>query len=55
MAADACDALYECMTKMRPAHRIGQARDVAQATVFAATNTFVTGSTVNVVGGSRIA
>jgi NAD(P)-dependent dehydrogenase (short-subunit alcohol dehydrogenase family) len=55
MAADARHALYERMTTTLPARRMGQARDVAQAIVFVATNAFVTGSTVSVDGGGRIA
>jgi NAD(P)-dependent dehydrogenase (short-subunit alcohol dehydrogenase family) len=34
---------------------MGQAPDVARAIVFVATNAFVTGSTVSVDGGRRIA
>jgi NAD(P)-dependent dehydrogenase (short-subunit alcohol dehydrogenase family) len=55
MAADARDALYDRMRTMLPARRMGQVKDVAQAIVFAATDPFVTGSTLNVDGGGRIA
>ena len=55
MAADARQALYERMKMTLPARRMGQALNVAQAIVFVATNAFVTGSTVSVDGGGRIA
>jgi NAD(P)-dependent dehydrogenase (short-subunit alcohol dehydrogenase family) len=55
MPADARHALYERMRATLPARRMGQAQDVAQAIVFVATNDFVTGSTVSVDGGGRIA
>jgi NAD(P)-dependent dehydrogenase (short-subunit alcohol dehydrogenase family) len=55
MPAEARDKLYERMRTMLPARRMGQAQDVAQAIVFVAANAFVTGSTLNVDGGGRIA
>ncbi len=38
-----------------PAHRIGQPEDIAQAILFVAGNSFVTGSTIVVDGGGTIA
>ncbi len=55
LSADARDALYERMRTMLPVGRMGQAPDVARAIVFVATNAFVTGPTVSVDGGRRIA
>ena len=55
MSADARHRLYERMAATLPARRMGQARDVAQAIIFVAANPFVTGSTVSVDGGGRIA
>jgi NAD(P)-dependent dehydrogenase (short-subunit alcohol dehydrogenase family) len=55
MAADARHALYGRMTNTLPVRRMGQALDVAQAIVLVATNAFITGSTLNIDGGGRIA
>jgi len=55
MPADARDALYERMRTVLPARRMGQAEDVAAAIIFVATNPFVSGSTLDVDGGGRIA
>lgn len=55
MPADARQALYERMRTALPVRRMGQAQDVAQAIVFVASNPFVTGATVSVDGGGRIA
>ena len=55
MPAEARQALYERMRTGLPARRMGQAEDVAQAIVFVASNPFVTGTTVSVDGGGRIA
>ena len=55
MSADARDAPYERMRTTLPVRRMGQAQDVARVIVFVATDAFVTGSTVSVDGGGRIA
>lgn len=38
-----------------PARRVGAPEDVAQAVLFAVDNTFVTGTTLHVDGGGRLA
>ncbi|TLU72030.1 SDR family oxidoreductase [Lichenicoccus roseus] len=47
-------AMFDRMRSGLPVRRLGQAEDVAQAILFAASNPFVTGSTINVDGGGRI-
>ena len=47
-------AMYDRMRTGLPARRLGDAGDVAQAIVFAASNPFVTGSTISVDGGASI-
>lgn len=54
MPAEARVAMYNKMASSLPVRRIGHADDVAQAIVFAASNSFVTGSTVTVDGGATI-
>lgn len=49
------EAMFARATERLPARRLGQAEDVAQAILFAATNPFVTGSTIVVDGGGTIA
>jgi NAD(P)-dependent dehydrogenase (short-subunit alcohol dehydrogenase family) len=47
-------AMYDRMRTGLPARRMGDPGDVAQAIVFAASNPFVTGSTISVDGGGSI-
>jgi NAD(P)-dependent dehydrogenase (short-subunit alcohol dehydrogenase family) len=54
MPAEARATMYNKMASSLPVRRIGHAEDVAQAIVFAASNSFVTGSTVTVDGGATI-
>ena len=42
------------MTQRNPARRIGTPADVAQAVVFAMTNTFITGQTLHIDGGEPL-
>jgi NAD(P)-dependent dehydrogenase (short-subunit alcohol dehydrogenase family) len=53
MEPTAREALYERMRQSLPARRMGKPEDVAQAIVLAATNPFMTGTTINVDGGGR--
>jgi len=54
MPAEARATMYKKMASVLPVRRIGHAEDVAQAIVFAASNGFVTGSTITVDGGATI-
>jgi len=45
------DAMFAEQSKLNPAGRIGAADDIAQAVLFALTNTFLTGVTLAVDGG----
>jgi NAD(P)-dependent dehydrogenase (short-subunit alcohol dehydrogenase family) len=47
-------ALYEERRTHNPAHRVGTPDDVADAVVFALTNTFLTGVSLGVDGGERL-
>jgi NAD(P)-dependent dehydrogenase (short-subunit alcohol dehydrogenase family) len=47
-------ALYEERRTHVPAHRVGSADDVADAVIFAMTNTFLTGVSLGVDGGERL-
>ncbi len=47
--------IFEKIASSLPARRIGSAEDVAEAILFCAGNAFVTGATINVDGGGRIA
>jgi NAD(P)-dependent dehydrogenase (short-subunit alcohol dehydrogenase family) len=48
-------AMFDKAAARLPAHRIGQPEDIAQAILFVAGNSFVTGSTITVDGGGTIA
>ncbi|MFD1330955.1 SDR family oxidoreductase [Methylopila musalis] len=48
-------AMFEGAAKRLPVRRVGRAEDIAQAILFVATNSFVTGATVTVDGGGTIA
>ena len=47
-------AVFAARTEQNPARRIGTSEDVADAVVFALTNTFVTGVSLGVDGGERL-
>jgi NAD(P)-dependent dehydrogenase (short-subunit alcohol dehydrogenase family) len=47
-------ALFAALTEDNPARRIGTADDVAQAVVFALTNTFLTGVSLGIDGGEPL-
>nr|WP_281414964.1 SDR family oxidoreductase [Azospirillum picis] len=47
-------AMFEMVSTRLSARRIGQPGDVAQAILFVATNSFVTGTAVTVDGGGMI-
>jgi NAD(P)-dependent dehydrogenase (short-subunit alcohol dehydrogenase family) len=46
--------LYEHAGEVFPAHRVGQAEDVASAVLFCLTNTYLTGVTLKVDGGEAL-
>jgi NAD(P)-dependent dehydrogenase (short-subunit alcohol dehydrogenase family) len=54
ISSEARAAMFSKMASNLPVRRVGHAEDVAQAIVFAASNSFVTGSTIAVDGGGTI-
>ena len=48
-------ALFESRSATNPVRRIGTSDDIASAVLFALTNTFLTGATLNVDGGDPLA
>ncbi|MEV0717119.1 SDR family oxidoreductase [Asanoa sp. NPDC050611] len=54
LGTDKKAALYEQRRTHVPAHRVGTSDDVAEAVVFALTNTFLTGVSLGVDGGERL-
>jgi NAD(P)-dependent dehydrogenase (short-subunit alcohol dehydrogenase family) len=47
------DEFFERTAATTPARRVGRPRDIAEAVLFAMTNTFLTGSVLHVDGGAR--
>ncbi|GAA3438665.1 SDR family oxidoreductase [Kutzneria kofuensis] len=49
------EALFEDVASKNPARRVGQPSDVSAAALLALTNPFVTGTTLHIDGGARLA
>jgi NAD(P)-dependent dehydrogenase (short-subunit alcohol dehydrogenase family) len=54
LGQDAKDAYFAHLTEHNPTRRIGTVDDVAQAVLFALTNTFLTGVTLKIDGGEPL-
>lgn len=54
MAADARERMYAATGESLPLGRVGHADEIAEAVLFAATNTFLTGQVLDVDGGHMI-
>lgn len=54
LGAEKKQALFAARTDSNPARRIGNSDDIAQAVVFALTNTFMTGISLGVDGGEPL-
>lgn len=55
MGADGKEQFFAATAAANPARRIGSPEDLADAVLFALTNPFVTGTTLHVDGGGRLA